>query len=407
MGTVVLVCQMGNRAKPVSLSSRVGRPHAGRRTPILWLVGALASALAMQAAAGPVPRSGPAPGGNPVEKVAVFGPDDRVRLPDNYRDLKKSIGVLYNNRARTMCTAFCVADDIVATAAHCVFRTAGERAPNTDGFVFMRPGGGRTDKSAIAGAGRKSSAQHVLAGTAELSVRPPIDAARDWALVKLGRPACQGRALPVRALPSEAITREARANRLFQVGFHRDFLAWQPVYSKPCEAGRSLGGSDWKSVERDFAEPGHLILHTCDTGGASSGSPLMIDTPSGPEVVGINVGTYMQARVMIEDGEVVHRAKADAVANTAVGAEAFAARLEAFRQAAILQSGANMRALQVELKSRGLYRGPLDGMHGLLVRKAILDYERSVGLIETGVPTAALLRRLEEENGARRNNSRV
>jgi protease YdgD len=259
----------------------------------------------------------------------------------------------------------------------------------------------------IAGAGRKSSAQHVLAGTAELSVRPPIDAARDWALVKLGRPACQGRALPVRMLSSEEIIRQAAAKRLFQVGFHRDFLAWQPVYSKPCEAGRNFGDSDWKSVERDFAQPGHLVLHTCDTGGASSGSPLMIDTPSGPEVVAINVGTYMQARVMIEDGEVVHRSKADAVANTAVGAEAFAGKLEAFRQAAILQSGPSMRALQVELKSRGLYSGPLDGVFGTQVRKAILDYERSVGLLETGVPTASLLRRLEEENGAKRNNSRV
>ena len=361
----------------------------------------------MQAAAGPVPRPVSAPGGNPVEKVAVFGPDDRVLLPDSYRDLKKSIGVLFNSRSHTMCTAFCVADDIVATAAHCIFRTSGERAPSTDGFIFTRPGAGRGERAVIAGAGRKSSAQHVLAGTAELSVRPPIDAARDWALVKLGRPACQGRTLPVRMLSSDEIIREAAAKRLFQVGFHRDFLAWQPVYSKPCEAGRSFGGSDWKSVERDFAQPGHLVLHTCDTGGASSGSPLMVDTPSGPEVVAINVGTYMQARVLIEDGEVVHRSKADAVANTAVGAEAFAGKLEAFRQAAILQSGPSMRALQVELKSRGLYSGPLDGVFGTQMRRAILDYERSVGLIETGVPTAALLRRLEEENGARRNNSRV
>jgi protease YdgD len=306
-----------------------------------------------------------------------------------------------------MCTAFCVADDIVATAAHCVYRTAGERAPSVDAFVFTRPGSSNGDRARIAGAGQKSSAQNILAGAAELSVKPPIDAARDWALVKLGEPACRGQALPVRMLTSEEIIEQAAANRLFQVGYHRDFMAWQPVYSSPCQAGRSFGGSEWKSVMRDFAQPSHLILHTCDTGGASSGSPLMIETPAGPEVVAINVGTYMQTRVMMEGGEVVHRSKAGPVANTAVGSEAFAGKIEAFRRAVILASGAPMRALQVELKSRGLYRGPLDGMFGMRLRSAILDYERSVGLVETGLPTAALIKRLEEENAVRRTGPRA
>ena len=404
MGTVVLVCQMGSRSQPIRPALR---PREGWRASVFVFSGALVCLSLAQPGHGAMLRPALTQGGSQIQRVAVFGLDDRVRLPEGYRGLQKSIGVLYNSRSRTMCTAFCVAENIVATAAHCVYRTAGERAPSPDGFVFTRPGSGNRDRARIAGSGQKSSAQNVLAGTAELSVRPPIDAARDWALVKLSEPACQGRTLPVRTLTSEEIIRQAAAKRLFQVGFHRDFMAWQPVYSMPCEAGRSFGASDWQSVVRDFAHPGHLILHTCDTGGASSGSPLMIDTPAGPEVVAINVGTYMQARVMIEDGEVVHRSKADPVANTAVGAEAFAGKLEAFRQAVILQSGAAMRSLQVELKSRGLYRGPPDGVYGAVLRKAILEYERSVGMIETGLPTAALLRRLEEENTARRNGSRV
>jgi protease YdgD len=347
------------------------------------------------------------PGGSSFELVAVFGPDDRLRLPDGYRGLQKSIGVLYNNRSRTMCTAFCVADNVVATAAHCIYRTAGEPEQSADGFVFTRPGLASRGMARIAGFAHRSSAQNVLAGTTMLSVRPPIDAAKDWALIKLAQPACQGETLPVRALTSEEIIRQSAAKRLFQVGFHRDFMAWQPVYSQPCIAGRSFGQTNWQSVLHDFTDAGHLILHTCDTGGASSGSPLLIDAPGGPEVVAINVGTYMQARVMIEDGRVVHRSKANPVANTAVGAEAFADKLAAFRQADILQSGATIRTLQGELKSRGLYRGPLDGVFGTLLRQAIQDYERASGLPETGLPTTALLKRLEAENAGRRGGPRV
>jgi protease YdgD len=399
---MALICQMGTPYR-----SRRGDPFAARRWSALLAAAAMAGILLSGPGHAVMPRPAGAANGSLIERIAVFGFDDRTRLPEAHRGLQKSIGVLYNNRSRTMCTAFCVAENIVATAAHCVYRTSGERAPNPDDFMFTWPGAGKRDRARIAGSGQRSAAQNVLAGTAELSVRPPIDAARDWALVKLAEPACQGRTLPVRMLTSEEIFEQAAANRLFQVGYHRDFMAWQPVYSSPCQAGRSFGGSDWKRVMRDFTQPSHLILHTCDTGGASSGSPLMIETPAGPEVVAINVGTYMQARVMIEDGEVVHRAKAGPVANTAVGSQAFAGKLEAFRQAVILPSGAPMRALQVELKSRGLYRGPLDGRFGTRLRDAILDYERSVGLTETGLPTAALIKRLEEENSAQRTGSRV
>jgi protease YdgD len=352
-------------------------------------------------------RPAPAVSGGQIELVAVFGADDRARLPDRYKALQKTIGLLYNNRSRTVCSAFCVAEDIVATAAHCIYRTAGEVQPRTDGFVFTRPGSGEGRAARIAGAGRRSAAQHVLAGSAELSVRPPIDAARDWALVRLERPACQGEVLPVKVMPADDIIREAEAKRLFQIGFHRDFMAWRPVYSQPCEAGRNFGAADWPSVKRDFAEPGHLILHTCDTGGASSGSPLLIDTPAGPEVVAINVGTYMQARVLLEDGEVVHRSKAGPVANTGVGSEAFAEKLALFRQAVILPNGAAMRVLQSALKSRGLYSGALDGAFGSSLRRAILAYERGAGLPEMGLATEALLKRLEAESPARRGAPRV
>ncbi len=47
----------------------------------------------------------------PIEPVAVFGADERVRLPAAYRDLQDKMGLLFNLRSRTVCTAFCVAPD--------------------------------------------------------------------------------------------------------------------------------------------------------------------------------------------------------------------------------------------------------------------------------------------------------
>ena len=150
----------------------------------------------------------------------------------------------------------------------------------------------------------------------------------------------------------------------------------------------------WRQIERDFTEPEALILHTCDTGGASSGSPMLLDTPDGPEVIGINVGTYEQSKVLMQDGQVKKRLKADTIANTAVASAAFAGRLEAFRQAAILATPGQMRELQGLLAQRQLYGGPVDGNYGAPLKTAIEAYEKAEGLAVTGLATVALLQRL-------------
>src|SRR5262245_33771997 len=61
------------------------------------------------------PPSAAAPVTTPA---AVFGKDDRVGLPPRYSSLRNSIGLLFNVQARTVCSAFCVADNVIATAAH-------------------------------------------------------------------------------------------------------------------------------------------------------------------------------------------------------------------------------------------------------------------------------------------------
>jgi peptidoglycan hydrolase-like protein with peptidoglycan-binding domain len=96
----------------------------------------------------------------------------------------------------------------------------------------------------------------------------------------------------------------------------------------------------------------------------------------------------------MQNGEVIHRYKADTIANTAVGTAALLARLEAFERAEILASRAKIRELQALLAARGLYNGSRDGVYGPGVRAAIEGFERSEGHPETGLASAALLQRL-------------
>ena len=125
----------------------------------------------------------------------------------------------------------------------------------------------------------------------------------------------------------------AEHGHVFNIAYHRDLPKWQPMLNTGCKVQRDFNDADWQVTRRDFSDPDQLLLHTCDTGAASSGSPLLIDGPDGPEVVGINVGTYVQSKVIMLNGEVLHRFKSDDVANTGVNALAFASSLDAFLKA--------------------------------------------------------------------------
>ena len=326
--------------------------------------------------------------------VAVFGEDERGPLPARLRPVQEKMGLLFNRRSRTVCTAFCVARDTIATAGHCLYRTAGERPPQLADFWFARNFDAVRDHARIAGHGTGGAAQHVVSGSSRLSIRPPIDASKDWALVRLARPVCARGFLPVRAMGGDDIIAAAREGRVFQISYHYDYTPWKLAYSHACAVRKSFDTADWSIIAQDFSDTGALLLHTCDTGGASSGSPLLIETPTGPEVIGINVGTYEQSKVFMQNGKVTKRLKADNVANTAVSATAFAARLDAFREAAILASPAQLRELQQLLTERQLFAGPVDGTYGAALRAAIEAYETAQGLPVTGLATQALLKRL-------------
>lgn len=268
--------------------------------------------------------------GSDLAPAAVFGTDDRVAVPVRHRSLNKSIGLFYNTKARTVCSAFCVADNVVATASHCIFKTAGEAPLDPADFRFSYPHMPASRQARVAGAETGTASHHVIAGNMRLNIKPPIDASQDWALVRLDRPVCRGALLPVVPMSGADVAARARMGQVFQVAFHRDRLPWRLLYAAGCRVEPTFDRVERSQIERDFRNPSNLLLHRCGTGGASSGSPLLAETRDGPVVVGINVGTYVQSRVMLQDGAVTYRSQPEPIANTAVNATAFAADIRAF-----------------------------------------------------------------------------
>src|SRR5882757_4806777 len=113
-----------------------------------------AAVVAATTAAGPAPAWQPAPrqqSPSAIHPVAVFGSDDRMPTPAKYKDVQEKIGLFFNLRRRTVCTAFCVAPDVIATAGHCLLGTAGERPARFADFSFARNFDAVREQARIAG----------------------------------------------------------------------------------------------------------------------------------------------------------------------------------------------------------------------------------------------------------------
>lgn len=265
--------------------------------------------------------------------AAVFGTDERQPLPPRYASLSDKIGLLVDTRTRRACTAFCVSEQVVGTAAHCVVGAGEASKPQPQDLVFRLGLGAESPQTPLAGAAEGRGDAAIIAGSDEPRMKPPIGATVDWAFVRLDAPACPAGGLKVAPLAAEEVRGAAALGRVYQISFHRDFNDWQLAFAGSCPVHRAFAGLQAATIEAEFAAPEQLLLHRCATGGASSGSPLLMDGENGPEVVGISVGTYVRTRVRVDGGTVVERLGSETIANTGVSAAAFAEPLEAFLSA--------------------------------------------------------------------------
>lgn len=315
-----------------------------RQHALIGLLVALLFAPAAAAQAGPenaaVNRSGTTPSaapdsGTPASGMghfvptAVFGEDERRALPPSHAFLRDKIGVLSLGSA-SVCTAFCVAGDAIATASHCLLGTTQTPPPDLRRMSFS-VGGSSVQESRLAGHTRTAIRAQVRSGTDALRVTPPIAAANDWAIVRLEKAVCRAGGLKLTTLPRAGIEARAAQGHVYQVAMHRDYAPGSLVYGGPCTIARAFPQAAEKTIASDFSKPEAILMHTCDTGPGSSGSPLLTDTGQGAEVVGINVGTYVLSRppANMSSTTAVQTRQSEAIANTAIQADEFRAAIEA------------------------------------------------------------------------------
>lgn len=355
----------------------------------------------LAAAAQLAPAAKP-PVASAITPVAVFGDDQRRDLSEPYSALEGKIGMLYEQSTQTLCTAFCVAPGMVATAAHCLFQPKNNQLPALNDVTFRLSWGKTYLTSGIAGRHTPFTKHNVAVGTTAFKNEPPLSAPKDWAIIKLEKPICRFGYLKVESLTIPELVVKAKEKKVFQVAFHWDYEHWKLAYSEPCEVKRDFDQIEWRYIRQHFVNPDELLLHTCDTGSGSSGSPILYDPglpnqPDTPVVVGINVGTYTRTRILLRQGRIFRRLKPDIIANTGVNGTTFARVVSTLEEAEIISSHQDMLRLQTGLQMRGYYVGSLDGQLGRTTRTAITNFESANGMALTGLPTQELLHRFGDE----------
>jgi V8-like Glu-specific endopeptidase len=257
--------------------------------------------------------------------AAVFGSDNRRPVTKSEAAVARKIGTLTSSETGAYCTAFCVAPDVIATASHCLFGTAATSSPKLSSLTFKltsAPIG--SAGTPIAGRANNNQSRNIISGTTHLAVMPPIGAAQDWAVVKLEKPACTSGALKISNKPEIEIRDAAARGEVYQIAVHADMPDKNLRRGGPCAVSTSFPGADDATIARDFTNPNAILFHDCDTGGGSSGSPLLINTPSGPEVAGINVGTYVLSRAVTTAEDNQPASISEPIANTAIWIAAIA-----------------------------------------------------------------------------------
>lgn len=327
--------------------------------------------------------------------AAVFGRDDRTPLRGAHTTMAKKIGALTSSNTGALCTAFCLAPDIIATAAHCLFGAEPADRPALADLKFELSFPGAPATARIAGGAVGNQDQNIIAGSRRLRLSPPISAARDWAMARLETPVCQAGGL---ALASSQ--RDAPAGDHFQIAGHRDRPESPLLLSRDCglPAEFSQAGAVARDLQRDFSSWRNIALHRCDTGGGSSGSPLLVEHKGDAIVTGLNVGTYFAARGVISaaDGAPLPRAP---IANTAISVAPLAAALKALAARDLLTTYDDVARVQFHLAKRGLFEGDINGRVDDELIAAVRRYERRSGAPVTGLVTHRLL--IEFDRAAR------
>lgn len=325
---------------------------------------------------------------SPITPVAVFETDRRTLLDTARKPLSAYIGTLRSGTGGPVCTAFCLKEDVIATASHCLFGTSAAKGPNLDRIEFSTadaPG----IASPIAGSRIGLASHNVVSGTRALNIAPPIDAANDWAIARLAKPVCHAGGLALHQPAGEPAG--AGTRNLYQVAMHRDLPDTQLRADGPCPLVNDMPDARADLIARDFTDTAAILFHRCDTGPGSSGSPMLVEGQTGWEVAGINIGTYVISHAVVGARAGDEPTGSTPIANTAISADRFADALSRFEANNLVETQQEISSLAEALKQRGHYRHRIPQRMTRQLQRAILSFEASAGWPATGQPTRSLL----------------
>jgi hypothetical protein len=370
----------------------------------------------------------PAHTGAEAAQASVIGKDSRAPLNGTSQPLARGIGFIWDSTAAYTCTAFCVSDSVIATNAHCLLRRDRKMAqPDLSRIrfhMFDESLADHVDADAVSGADDDAAA--FARGNTRRMIRTGTDLQtgiegqpstglyhgdfstnrksprhfEDWALAKLHRPFCKGRTLALKPIDSSELRNTSNSANLYMIGYHGGRFEEGRLRSEECGLRQVRNRAFMRSQRRIFASAPNLLLHRCDMEQGASGSPIFLHTENGPAVVAMNSGTVSHLIYEIQPGNARRKLVSRYDANTAVLSRAFTEGLARFEQETLLSDPEAFRRLQVLLKAKTYYTGPVDALYGPGTRRAIFKYEDERGWAKLGVPTAELLADLETSIGS-------
>ncbi|MBV1696302.1 MAG: tetratricopeptide repeat protein, partial [Hyphomicrobiales bacterium] len=354
---------------------------------------ALAALLLAGSAMAQTQRPPPAKKAAPAPAAGIFGKDERRPPPARYASFAKSVAQLETRAGNRVfyCTGFCVADNVVATASHCV--TVPEVRDHVHRTAIAVGQGADRRLTNIAGRSREATPWNIVVGSSRIQTRGTSTTfAHDWALLRTAAPVCQGRVLPVMGpadLPSS--WQQALASDVFALGFHHDTGTKSLRLSDACAGPGTtfeLALAQWIDAESE-AQNVDLLPHRCDAAQGSSGAPLFIETKGGTRVAGVMVAVQR----VVNTKSVSPTLLSHAAANRAVLAAAFRDKIALASREPETINKDSLMVLQGALKARGYL--PADaaftGAFDLPTRQAIIDFERAQRRLVVGRPTAELV----------------
>lgn len=319
----------------------------------------------------------------------VLGRDERTSPQAEYRKLLGSIGMLYNKKARSLCTAFCIAPDTIVTAAHCLFGRDKKDLDHSQTLFLLKS---RFMKSRLAGSTSEEIEDGILTG---YRVQPRGISAfpKDWMVLKLKAPTCW-EGLPLAVRSQKQVAKAAREKRLFMAAFHGDKIKDGVLISPACKLGSWYDSSiSHKGMRRRIGKREGVILHRCDAAKGSSGSPMLIKEPDGYKVVAVNVGNIIKYRERRRGRKLLSRRQTGKI-NVAVRVNEFIKEARQMMSTRLVVKKKHIRHVQKLLAEAGFNPGKADGVLGRNTRRAVLQFEKKNKWPETGRMTYALFRKL-------------